>query len=163
MIRSDFTIANLFEQDIKASYEEQGYFGRRLRDMVMKFGSGSPFDFLIFNGEILMGIEAKQMSKRKSGNPKSISFNRISDTQREGLKNLNSFKNTLPLLAFNWRWCDNKKGETYILTIDEFLDLEESLNRKSIPLSWFRENGYKIERKGTGWDLKKMFNKYKEE
>lgn len=126
----------------------------------MKFGSGSPFDMLIFNGEILMGIEAKQMSERESGNPKSISFSRLSDTQRKGLKHFSSFDNTLPLVAVNWRWTSNSKGETYIMTINEFLELEETIGRKSIPLSWFRENGYSIERKGTGWDLEKMF-KYK--
>ena len=128
----------------------------------MKFGSGSPFDVLIFNGEKLMGIEAKLMSERKSGNPKSIPFSRLSDTQRKGLIHFNSFDNTLPLIGVNWRWCNSKKGETYILTIEEFLDLEENLGRKSIPLNWFRENGFKVDRKGTGWDLSKMFSKSKE-
>ena len=152
-------VINLFEQDIKKSCEEQGYWYRRMRDVTMYAGSGSPFDYLIFNGKILMGIEAKQMSERKSGNPKSIPFSRVSDVQREGLIHFNSFDNTLPLIAVNWRWCNNKKGETYILTIDEFRDLEENIGRKSIPINWFREKGYKIDRKGKGWNLEQMYNK----
>jgi len=152
-------MANLFEEDIKASYEEQEYFGRKLRDMTMKFGSASPFDFLIFNGETLIGFEAKLMSSRKSGNPKSIPFSRVSEVQREGLKNLDKFNNTLPIIGFNWRWCNHSKGETYVLTINEFLELENNIGRKSIPIEWFRENCELIERLGTGWNLKQVFNK----
>lgn len=153
-------IANLLEQDIKKSYEEQGYFGRRLRDMTMKFGSSSPFDFLMFNGKILMGLEAKLLSSRKSGNPKSFSFSRLSSTQREGLENLNTYDNTLPIILINFRWCNHKKGECYALTYNEFIDYENNLGRKSIPLDLFREEITSIEREGSGWNLTQIFNKF---
>lgn len=152
-------IANLLETDVKLSYEEQGYFGRRLRDMTMKFGSSSPFDFIIFNGKVLMGLEAKLLSARKSGNPKSFSFNRLSNVQREGLENLSTFENTLPIVLVNFRWCNHKKGECYALTYKEFKDYEENLNRKSIPLDLFRKEITRIDREGSGWNLKQIFNK----
>lgn len=128
----------------------------------MYAGSSSPFDYLIFNGKTLLGIEAKQMSERKSGNPKSIPFSRLSKDQEKGLVHLDSFDNTLALVGVNWRWCNHKKGETYIMTIKEFKELRETIGRKSIPIGWFRDNGNRIERKGTGWDIQEMYNTYKE-
>lgn len=124
--------------------------------------SSSPFDYLIWNGKTLLGIEAKQMSERKSGNPKSIPFSRLSEDQEKGLTHFSSFDNTLPLIGFNWRWCNHQKGETYIMKIEEFKNLKENINRKSIPIEWFRKNGNRIDRKGSGWDINKMYEVYKE-
>jgi len=151
-------MSNLLENDIRESLKEQEekYWGRRMRDVIGKFGSSSPFDYLIFNGEQLCGIECKLLRSRKSGNPKSFPFSRLSDVQREGLQDLDSFPNGKGIILINFRW-KKHKGDCYALGINEFLHLEEKLDRKSIPLEYFEENGFKIPRKDTGWDLDYLF------
>ena len=124
-----------------------------MRDAIRFKGSSSPFDYLIFDGNTLMGIEAKLLRSRKSGNPKSFPFSRVSDVQREGLQHLDAFDNTKAYIFVNFRWM-KRKGKCFALTINEFLELEKTLDRKSIPLGHFEENVLEIDRYNKGWDIK---------
>lgn len=148
------TVSNLLENDIRGSINEiDEIWGRRLRDAINKFGSASPFDFLIWNGEKIAGIECKMLRERKNSKPKSIPFSRISDTQREGLIEINNFKNSKGIILVNFRYFSGK-GKCFVLPIDYFLYLEQDLDRKSIPLSVFEETCESLERYKKGWDLR---------
>lgn len=128
-----------------------------MRDVIGKFGSSSPFDYMLFDGYQLCGVECKLLRARKSGNPKSIPYSRISDVQREGLMKIENFKNGKGIILINFRWIDNTKGKTFALGIKEFFQLEYDLDRKSIPLDYFLECGKEVPRKGKGWDLSYLF------
>lgn len=151
----DGIMANLLENDIKISCKALDLWHRRLRDMVRFKGSGSPFDYVVFDGVTLVGIEAKLLRQRKSGKPKSFPFSRVSDTQREGLKDLEKYDNTKACILVNFRWL-KKKGRCFALSIGEFLELEDELDRKSIPLDYFKENVKELPRHGKGWNIKKL-------
>lgn len=148
---------NLLENDIRISINNNdGIFGRRMRDVVGKFGSSSPFDYLLFNGEKLIGVECKELKERKSGKPKSFSFNRLSDNQYEGLQEINNFNNAKGIILVNYRWFSGK-GKLFVLPIDYYLYLEQDLDRKSIPLSVFEKTCEQLDRDGKGWDLNQLF------
>lgn len=148
---------NLFESDIPKSAEAIGLWYRRMRDMTLYRNSGSPFDFLLFKNGVLVGLECKMLRARKSGNPKSIAFSQVTDTQREGMVRLHKEKGGYGFVGVNFRWVNNKKGEVFILPIDEFLSLEEKFDRKSIPLDYFREECISLPRYESGWDLRLLF------
>jgi len=131
-----------------------------MRDVIGKFGSSSPFDYLLWNGKTLIGIECKMLRARKSGNPKSFPFSMLSDDQEEGLLKLSRVNNSKSYVLVNFRWTNNKKGETYALTIAEYMYMRTHMDRKSIPLSKFRNgSGLQLERKGKGWNLEPLFKR----
>jgi len=147
-------LANLLEQDIKKSAEEQDIWSRRFRDVQMYAGSSSPFDYLLLTNKQSIGIEAKLLRGRKSGNPKSFPFSRLSDVQREGLKEFEQIGgNSKAYVMVNFRWVDNKKGQCFAFRIGEFLEIEQTIDRKSIPLDMFRELAIELPRQGKGWNL----------
>jgi len=148
---------NLLESDIKKSCEGQGYWFRRMRDVQMYAGSSSPFDYLVWDTNTLVGIEAKLLRSRKSGNPKSFPFSRLSEVQREGLLEFDQLDNSKGYIIINFRWINNKKGRCFALPITEFIYLEQALDRKSIPLDYFVENTLELPRKDKGWDLSLLF------
>ena len=115
-------------------------------------GSSSPFDYLVWNGEKLLGLECKIINNKAQ--TKSFSFDRLSDVQREGLMDLDRLKNSKGFILINFRWINNKKGKLFALPITEFINLEYSLDRKSIPLDYFQECCLELPRLGKGWDLR---------
>lgn len=147
-------MANLLEDDIKVSCEELGLWNRRFRDMTMYRGSVSPFDYLIYNGKYLVAIEAKIINNKAKS--KSFPFKRVRKEQREGLLELDRFHNSRCYILVNFRWINHKKGECFAITIDDFLKLEETLGRKSVPLDYFRDNAIQLDRYGKGWDLRQL-------
>ena len=120
--------------------------------MVKFKGSDSPFDYLIWNGKQITGIEAKLINDKAE--TKSFSFSRLSEVQREGLLELDKMNNSKGIIVINFRWINNKKGRCFALPITEFINLEYSLDRKSIPLDYFIECTLELPRKGEGWDLR---------
>lgn len=143
---------NLLENDIKSSCEELELWNRRLRDMTMYKGSGSPFDYIVWNGKTLIGLECKIINDKAKS--KSFYFNRLKEIQKEGLLELDQIDNSKGIILINFRWINNKKGKLFVLPITEFVNLEYSLNRKSIPLDYFEECTLSLPRKGKGWDLR---------
>lgn len=160
-------IANLFQDDIKKSAEELGWYHRRYRDVIGKFGSASDFDELVIYDGKSLGLECKMLGTGKA-NPKSFSFNKVSVDQMEGLVKFSKQFGSKGYILVNFRYLNNHKGEAYALTIQEFLYLkwafpnhedfikEYPRNDKSIPLEYFRENVLQLERLGKGWDLRKL-------
>lgn len=130
--------------------------------MTMYRGSGSPFDYLVWNGKTLLGIECKIINDKAK--TKSFAFNRLTNVQREGLLKLDKIDNSKGLILINFRWIDHKKGKLFALPITEFINLEYSLadgklkdeyrNEKSIPFEYFESCTLEIPRYKSGWDLK---------
>lgn len=133
--------------------------------MTMYRGSGSPFDYLTYNGRNLMGLECKLIRERKSGKPKSFPFSRVSEVQRDGLAELDTYKNAYGFLLINFRYF-KKKGRLFALHVSDFLQLEDDFgsgiyqdkyrNKKSIPLEYFLNEAREIKRLGKGWDLRQL-------
>ncbi|MFW6377109.1 MAG: hypothetical protein ACOCZ5_00550 [bacterium] len=134
-----------------------------MRDVQMYRGSSSPFDYLVWNGHTLIGIEAKIINDKAQS--KSFPFNRVSDEQIEGMLELKEYENSESFILINFRWTNHKKGDTFALDVNEFLTLRDmdkedkktiGLNSKSIPLDFFRENVLQLPRLGKGWDLEPL-------
>ena len=106
-------------------------------------------------------MECKMLRARKSGNPKSFPFSMVSEDQEEGINEINKLKNSIGLIAINFRAVNNKKGLVFILTADEYFEYKKGFlegkydyrNTKSIPLEFLKDNCHQIKRKGKGWDL----------
>lgn len=124
-----------------------------MRDAVQKYGSASPFDELVTTNSYNLCLECKMLSKRKSNNPKSLPFDRLTTDQRKGLLEWDLQDINKCYVLVNFRWIDSKKGKLFALDIKEFLYLEYDLDRKSIPLDYFEECTLEIPRLGKGWDL----------
>ena len=128
--------------------------------------SASPFDFLIWFDDkpLLIGMECKMLRARKNGNPKSFPFSMVSEDQEDGIKKINQLKNSLGVVCINFRWVNNKKGEVFVLTADEYFEYKQGFlegrydyrNTKSIPLEFLRNNCCQLYRQGKGWDLKQL-------
>ncbi|MFW6282408.1 MAG: hypothetical protein ACOC1O_06470 [bacterium] len=163
-------IANLLQEDIKKSAKELGWYHRRYRDVIGKFGSASDFDELVINNGKSLGLECKMLGTGKS-NPKSFPFSKVSDEQMIGLINFSKQFNSKGFLIINFRYLNSHKGRTFALTIQEFLYLrwvfpnhEEFVkkyprNDKSIPLEYFKEEVLELQRLGKGWDLRTLINR----
>lgn len=147
-------MGNLLEEDMKKSAEELNFVYRRMRDAVQKYGSASPFDYLVVTNSCNLCIECKQLKGGSSGKPKSIAFSRVSEAQRKGLLTWDKMDINKCYILVNFRWIDGNKGKLFALDIKEFLYLEYELDRKSIPLDYFEENTLEIPRYGKGWDLR---------
>lgn len=118
------------------------------------------------NGKSL-GLECKMLGTGKAS-PKSFSFNKVSIEQMEGLINFSKQFGSKGYLLINFRYLNSHKGETYALTIQEFLYLRWAFpnhdyfiekyprNEKSIPLSYFQEKVLSLPRLEKGWDLRKL-------
>jgi hypothetical protein len=145
-------IANLLENDIKLSCEKLKLWARRLRDMNMYRGSSSPFDYLVWDGNTLLGLECKIINDKAES--KSFPFSRLSDVQREGLLEFDKIDNSKSFILVNFRWINHKKGKLFVLPITEFINFEYSLDRKSISLDMFNELTIDIPRYHKGWNLK---------
>lgn len=94
------------------------------------------------------------LRQRKGGNPKSFPFNNLSKVQREGLVEWSKININKCYVLLNFRWTNNKKGETFGFDIVDFLKIEQQVDRKSISLDMCRKLGICIPRYKTGWDLR---------
>jgi hypothetical protein len=115
-------------------------------------GSSSPFDYLVWDGNTLLGLECKIINDKAES--KSFPFSRLSDVQREGLLEFDKIDNSKSFILVNFRWINHKKGKLFVLPITEFINFEYSLDRKSISLDMFNELTIEIPRYQKGWNLK---------
>ena len=120
--------------------------------MNMYRGSSSPFDYLVWDGNTLLGLECKIINDKAES--KSFPFSRLSDVQREGLLEFDKIDNSKSFILVNFRWINHKKGKLFVLPITEFINFEYSLDRKSISLDMFNELTIEIPRYQKGWNLK---------
>lgn len=119
-----------FEADIKSSIPDTCWF-YRLRDNASSFAGGTNTrftssnicDYILFDDitRTLFLVECK------STKGTSIPLTMIRDNQIKGLKEA-SRHNLVAGLLVNYR---NENNDTFFILIDEYLDMMESLNKKS--------------------------------
>lgn len=100
-----------------------------------RFQAHNICDCMIFYKENLFLLELK------SHKGKSLPFSCIRDSQYEEMYKASFKKNVYPLLIAFF----SDVGECYAIHIRDILALKAVADRKSIPLSYFEEKGFKIE------------------
>ncbi len=143
-----------FEQCIQKSCDKRLIFCKKLADgtanwhresVQVRFQKSNECDFIAFNGEVLLMLEAKV----HRGN--SIPLNCIRDSQVQGLIKRSIYKRVIcGLIVF---FVDHE--EVYFLNIQDYLKFTRLYTRKSIPLEFFQRNGKKIKisKKRVNYDI----------
>ena len=119
-----------FEEDIKSSIPENCWI-YRLRDNASSFANGTNTRFTSSNicDYILLDDATKTLFlvECKSTNGTSIPLTMIKENQIAGLKDA-SQHNLVAGLLVNFR---NNKNDTFFILIDKYLEMMESINKKS--------------------------------
>ena len=133
----------VWEKCIQDSCNKRMIFCKRLNDGTanwnrgdtqVRFQKGNECDFILFNGEKLMLIEAKVHKG------KSIPLGCIRPNQIKGLTEKAMYKNVICGLLILF----SDLEEAYFLSIQEYLRFVRTSERKSIPFSYCKENGAKV-------------------
>ena len=129
-----------FENDIKASIPDTCWF-YRLRDNASSFAGGQNTRFTSSNicDYIMLDDITKTLFliECKSTKGTSIPLTMIRENQIEGLKEA-SKHNLVAGLLVNFR---NENNDTFFILIDEYLDMMDSLNKKSFNIKDLDEIG----------------------
>lgn len=129
-----------FENDIKSSIPDTCWF-YRLRDNASSFAGGQNTRFTSSNicDYIMLDDITKTLFliECKSTKGTSISLTMIRDNQIEGLKEA-SKHNLVAGLLVNFR---NANNDTFFILIDEYINMTESLNKKSFNVKDLDEIG----------------------
>lgn len=130
----------------KNAKKVDGLFFMRLKDSPSSFGTNSKLrftldnicDFLMFKSHKLFLLELKNCREA------SLAFTRLRDNQTQGLLEAKKISpNIVAGIVCNFE----RAAETYFLDIEIANDFIQSGTRKSIPISFFRENGVLINSK----------------
>lgn len=143
----------LFESDIKASIPDRCWL-YRLRDNASSFAGGANTrftssnicDYILFddNTRTLFLIECK------STKGTSIPLTMIRDNQKKGLVEAGQHCLVAGLLV-NFR---NENNDTFFITIEDYVDMTESIGKKSFNIKDLTENGavrVDCEKKRSRW------------
>ena len=129
-----------FEEDIKSSVPDNCWI-YRLRDNASSFANGTNTRFTSSNicDYILLDDITKTLFlvECKSTNGTSIPLTMIRENQIEGLKDA-SKHNLVAGLLVNFR---NEKNDTFFILMDKYLEMIESLNKKSFNIHDLEEIG----------------------
>lgn len=101
---------------------------------LVRFQKSNECDFIIFNGEKLLLLEAKVHKG------KSIPLDCIRESQIKGLKEKSIYKNVICGLLILF----SDLEEAYFLNIQDYLKFLRISDRKSIPFSYCQDNGIKV-------------------
>lgn len=89
----------------------------------------STVDFIGIHDGTFIAFDAKECSEPR------FAFDRLDDHQFDYLKSITAQGGQgFIIILFK------KESEMYRLTIEEYIELKGTINRKSIPLKWFQEN-----------------------
>jgi recombination protein U len=150
-----------FEEDFRKSIPDNVWF-YRFRDgtsnwnnqdqTLTRFQAMNICDCMIFSYPFLYLIELK------SHNSASLPFSAIRNNQISDLSTAGQYKGIIPLVIINMR----KYGKTYAVHIDKIKYYINHSNRKSIPISWMKDNGVEVigEQKRVRWkyDIEKLIS-----
>lgn len=133
-----------FESNFRNSVPDNVFF-YRFRDSAstyyggnenLRFSNASIADCLLFDGTTLLLCELK--AHKGSSIPYScIIGNKTKEKQIRDLYKASTYPNVKSLLIVYFE----DKNECYSISIDEFINYYQSTPRKSIPISYFKENG----------------------
>jgi penicillin-binding protein-related factor A (putative recombinase) len=103
------------------------------RDTNTRFSTSNICDYIVHNSE----TSKMYLFELKKTNSVSLPFGNIKDKQIEGLTKASKFNIECGFIA-------NLKGECYYLSIKDFNKFKSNTDRKSIPLTYFKEKGIHI-------------------
>ena len=143
-----------WENCIKKSCEKRYIFCKKLADGTsswnkndnnVRFQKSNECDFIIFDGNKLLMLEAK------CHKGKSLPINCIRKNQIIGLCDKSVYKNVVCGLLVLF----SDLEEAYFINIQDFIKFQRTFNRKSIPIKWCKENciNVKINKKKTNYDI----------
>lgn len=120
------------------------------KNNLTRFQQKNVCDCMLFNGNYLYFIELKNHKG------KSLPLNCIRESQIEELTKYSRYKNTICGIIINFQDLE----ECYWLFISQINEFLLTVNRKSIPIDFCRENGVKIANKrlrtNYRYDIDKM-------
>lgn len=148
-----------FEQDIQKSVknDDETYI-YRFRDSPGAWGNGDKTRFTTSNiaDYLLVKRDKVLFLELKSVKEKRLPLGNIRINQLNGLAEI-KHKNIKSYFLINFR----KEEKTYAVTPQQILDFLEEQGRKSIPLSWLKDNGILIKqvKKKVRWryDLEAIY------
>lgn len=133
-------VGKIFETDFASSVPSY-YFCHRLKDTAQsynnsedtKFSWENPFDYFLFDGDILYCLELKSTSQKyvnfqTDKNDKSQKM--IKWHQIESLTKASEYRNIIAGFILNFR-LDNGEQITYFLNIKDFNKMKQNINKKS--------------------------------
>ena len=131
-----------FEQNFKNSVPSNAFYYRfrdgtagRDKGENVRFQASNMCDCMIFrNGKLIL-------AELKSHKGKSIPLSAFRENQIRQLKESDKFINVCPYIIVHFQDIE----ECYALDICHYEHFVESQERKSIPISFFRENGIRID------------------
>jgi recombination protein U len=143
-----------WEKCIQKSCEKRIMFCKKLadgtsnwnrNDSLVRFQKSNECDFIIFNGEKLLLLEAKVHKG------KSIPLTCIRESQIKGLTEKSIYKNVICGLLILF----DDLEEAYFLNIHDFARFERLSERKSIPVSYCQETGLRVplKKKKINYDI----------
>lgn len=127
----------IFEEDIKASIPPEVYVERYKDDTAGFKGVDNPADFRLYTFPYSILIECK------SHKGVSLPLSKIRKNQIEGLKKAVQYKGIYGGFLINYRDYE----ETYYVPVEVLDKFISAGSRKSIPLSWCRLWGQRIEQR----------------
>lgn len=166
----------IFEEDIKNSIDKSRSLIIRIPDPPQSFTKRAdtafsvknPCDFIVFDSKtrILFPMELKSTkfksmsfeSKDEKDTSKMIKLHQI-----EGLLKYSKIDYVIPCFILNFRDEENKMQRTYCITINNFVDMIEKLEKKSFNEIDLINNGVlkvfgEIKRTRYRWDLNSIFD-----
>ena len=136
-------VGKIFEEDFSSSVP-QDCFELRLKDSAQsynerketKFAWQNPYDYVLFNGEILFCLELKSTCQKYMGfqvdkNDKSSKI--IKWHQIDSLTKASVYKNVIAGFVLNFRISDDEQL-TYFLSIQDFNKMKSEINKKSFTI-----------------------------
>lgn len=123
-----------FEEEFKKSCEEQDIWIERIKDNQLSYAtnfstSQNKYDFHCFDGEVLYGVECKRTHlssltvERNKDDNKVIKLYQIKSLAKD-----NEYQNIMCAFLLDFQ----TSGNTYLLSIDKFMDWYISSDKKSI-------------------------------
>lgn len=167
-------VGKIFEEDFAKSTPES-WFCHRLKDTAQsynnsdktKFSWENPFDYFLFNGNILYCLELKSTCQKYMGfqeNEDDESSKMIKWHQIKSLTEASEYKNIVAGFILNFRLSDDEQI-TYFLDVRDFNKMKNSINKKSFTImdavlyGAKKIDGFK-KRTRWHWYVKEFFESY---
>ena len=146
----------IFEQEIKASFPPDFFIERYKDDTAGFYGVSNPADYRLYKYPYTFLLELK------THKGKSLPLSKIRSNQLKGMAEAVTHKGVFGGFIINFRELE----ETYYISVNDLLLFIETVDRKSIPVEWCRENVVRIEQKKKrvrySYDLSKWLEAYYE-
>jgi recombination protein U len=144
----------IFEAEIKSSFPSDFFIERYKDDTAGFYGVSNPADFRLYKYPLTFLLELK------THKGKSIPLAKIRDNQVQGMHKAVQHKGVYGGFILNYRELE----ETYYISVQLVVEFINAGERKSIPVSWCRENGIRVaqtkKRVRYSYDIASLLGRY---